>query len=90
MRAVMERHPATAQSAEQKPPMFERVTDVLGPLEHIVVAADQEIGSIQERVESELNRNHGLTQVARERGVEARPQRGLTAQHGDGDAGIAP
>jgi hypothetical protein len=42
-----------AQRAEEARPEFERVTEVLGPLEQIVLAADQEIGSLQERVDAE-------------------------------------
>jgi hypothetical protein len=45
--------PDEAERAEEARPEFERVTDVLGPLEQIVLAADQEIGSLQERVDAE-------------------------------------
>jgi hypothetical protein len=45
--------PTTLEGDAEAAPEFERVTDVLGPLEQVVLAADQEIGSIQERVEDE-------------------------------------
>jgi hypothetical protein len=51
--AMTDPHPTTLEGGAEAAPEFERVTDVLGPLEQIVLAADQEIGSIQERVESE-------------------------------------
>ena len=35
------------------PPEFDRVADVLGPLEQIVLAADQKLGSIQQQVASQ-------------------------------------
>ena len=35
------------------PPEFDRVADVLGPLEQIVLAADQKLGTIQQQVSSE-------------------------------------
>jgi hypothetical protein len=37
----------------ESPPQFDRVADVLGPLERVVLAADQQIGTIQQRVSSE-------------------------------------
>jgi hypothetical protein len=52
-RAEVERQPDEAERAEEARPEFERVTEVLGPLEQIVLAADQEIGSLQERVDAE-------------------------------------
>jgi hypothetical protein len=45
--------PDEAERAEEARPEFERVTDVLGPLEQIVLAADHQIGSLQERVDAE-------------------------------------
>ena len=51
--AMTDPHPTTLEGGAEAAPEFERVTDVLGPLEQIVLAADQQIGSIQERVESE-------------------------------------
>jgi hypothetical protein len=52
-RVDVERHADEAERAEEARPEFERVTEVLGPLEQIVLAADQEIGSLQERVDAE-------------------------------------
>src|SRR3954466_9199575 len=52
-RVEVQPQPDEAERAEQARPEFERVTDVLGPLEQIVLAADQQIGSLQERVDSE-------------------------------------
>jgi hypothetical protein len=46
-------HPTRLEGDAEAAPEFERVADVLGPLEEIVLAADQEIGSIQGRVDSE-------------------------------------
>jgi hypothetical protein len=51
--AMTDPHPTTLEGGPEAAPEFERVTDVLGPLEQIVLAADQQIGLIQERVESE-------------------------------------
>src|SRR3954454_515269 len=45
--------PDEAERAEEARPEFERVTEVLGPLEQIVLAADHQIGSLQERVDAE-------------------------------------
>lgn len=45
--------PQPAPESTQPAPEFDRVTDVLGPLEQIVLAADQRIGSLQERVDAE-------------------------------------
>ncbi len=41
------------QGGIESPPQFDRVADVLGPLERVVLAADQQIGTIQQRVSSE-------------------------------------
>jgi hypothetical protein len=49
-----EPQPQPQPGEESQPrPEFDRVTDVLGPLEQIVLAADQQIGSLQERVDAE-------------------------------------
>ncbi len=50
---MTESHPTTWEGDAEAAPQFERVSDVLGPLERIMLAADEEIGSIQQRVESE-------------------------------------
>jgi hypothetical protein len=52
-RVEVQPQPDEAERAEEARPEFERVTEVLGPLEQIVLAADQEIGSLQERVDAE-------------------------------------
>lgn len=52
-RSTMDPHPATLAGDEESPPEFDRVVDVLGPLEQIVLAADQELGSIQQRISAE-------------------------------------
>jgi len=51
-REAMESNPSLESSSEN-PPEFERVADVLGPLERIVLAADQEIGTIQQRLRAD-------------------------------------
>ncbi len=54
-RSETEKAPAEVSApppAEGAPPEFDRVTDVLGPLEQIVLAADQQIGSIQQQVDA--------------------------------------
>jgi hypothetical protein len=53
--AMMESHPTPWEGDAEAAPQFERVTDVLGPLEQIMLAADEEIGSIQQRVQGEAD-----------------------------------
>ena len=60
--------------SEQTRPEFERVTDVLGPLEQIVLAADQQIGSIQEQVDEESG--EASTRIERRVREAALEQRG--------------
>jgi hypothetical protein len=48
-----EPQPQPQPEQSEPAPEFDRVTEVLGPLEQIVLAADQEIGSLQERVDAE-------------------------------------
>jgi hypothetical protein len=50
--AMTDPQPTTLEDGAEAAPEFERVAEVLGPLEQIVLAADQEIGSLQDRVES--------------------------------------
>jgi hypothetical protein len=38
------------QGSEVSPPQFDRVAEVLGPLEQVVLAADQRLGTIQQQV----------------------------------------
>ena len=51
--AMMEGQPKALEGGVESPPEFDRVADVLGPLEQVVLAADQQLGSIQQRVSSE-------------------------------------
>ena len=49
-------HPAKKEEGgDAARPEFERVTEVLGPLEQIVLAADQEIGTLQQRIDTEAD-----------------------------------
>jgi hypothetical protein len=48
-----EDQPKALEGGVESPPQFDRVADVLGPLEQVVLAADQQLGSIQQRVSSE-------------------------------------
>ncbi len=49
----VEDQPKALEGGVDSPPQFDRVADVLGPLEQVVLAADQQLGSIQQRVSSE-------------------------------------
>jgi hypothetical protein len=49
---IMEQRTAL-EGAIESPPEFDRVADVLGPLEQVVLAADHQLGSIQQRVSNE-------------------------------------
>lgn len=70
---MTEPHPITWEGDAEAAPQFERVTDVLGPLEQIMLAADQEIGSIQERLESETGEmSEQLDERVREAALEQR------------------
>jgi hypothetical protein len=53
--AMTEPHPIRSEGDAEAAPEFARVSEVLGPLEQIMLAADEEIGSIQQQVESETN-----------------------------------
>jgi len=48
-----EDQPKALEDGVESPPEFDRVADVLGPLEQVVLAADEQLGSIQQRVSSE-------------------------------------
>jgi hypothetical protein len=50
---MTEGKPTTTGTEVDAPPEFDRVADVLGPLEQIVLAADQKLGSIQQQVASQ-------------------------------------
>jgi hypothetical protein len=62
------------QPEEPQPaPEFDRVTEVLGPLEQIVLAADNQIGSLQERVDAESDDvSTRIDEQVREAAVEQR------------------
>jgi hypothetical protein len=45
-----EPQPTSVGVAQETPPQFDRVADVLGPLERVVLAADQRLGAIQQLV----------------------------------------
>lgn len=51
--AMTEGKPTKSGAEVDAPPEFDRVADVLGPLEQIVLAADQKLGSIQQQVASQ-------------------------------------
>jgi hypothetical protein len=48
-----EPNPVKIEGVEESPPHIERVTKVLGPLEEVVLAADQRLGSIQQQVSTQ-------------------------------------
>jgi len=47
---MTEAQPKTLEQGEVGPPQIDRVAEVLGPLEQVVLAADQQLGSIQQQV----------------------------------------
>lgn len=68
-----EPQPTTAENAPQAPPQFDRVADVLGPLEQVVLAADQRLGSIQQLVTTEATEASAeIERRVREAAVEQR------------------
>ena len=46
-------NPVKIEGVEENPPQIERVATVLGPLEEVVLAADQRLGSIQQQVSTQ-------------------------------------
>lgn len=63
----------TVEEGVESPPEFDRVADVLGPLEQIILAADQELGSIQQRVAAQAGENTAaVDRRVREAAVEQR------------------
>ncbi len=50
---MTESEPMKLEGGVDAPPEFDRVADVLGPLEQIVLAADQRLGTIQQQVASQ-------------------------------------
>lgn len=61
----------------ERPPEFDRVADVLGPLEQIVQAADQKLAAIQEQVSTQAG--DASTEVDRRIQAAAIEQRGRVA-----------
>lgn len=45
--------PQAPEGGEVTPPQFDRVAEVLGPLEQVVLAADQRLGTIQQQVSTQ-------------------------------------
>lgn len=48
--SMTDHKPAQLEDVEESPPQIERVAEVLGPLEQVVLAADQKLGSIQQQI----------------------------------------
>jgi hypothetical protein len=70
-----ESQPVTVEGEAESPPEFDRVADVLGPLEQIVQAADQRLGSIQKQVSAQAGETHvEVERRVREAAVEQRRQ----------------
>lgn len=75
---MTELQPITLEGDVESPPQFDRVADVLGPLEQIVLAADQELGSIQQQVAVQAGQSSAeVDRRVREAAVE---QRGRVAE----------
>jgi hypothetical protein len=55
---MTESEPVTIEGGTETPPEFDRVADVLGPLEQIVLAADQRLGSIQQQVAAQAGESN--------------------------------
>jgi hypothetical protein len=70
-----ESQPVTVEGEAESPPEFDRVAEVLGPLEQIVLAADQRLGSIQEQVAAQAGETDvEVERRVREAAVEQRRQ----------------
>jgi hypothetical protein len=69
--------PISLEGGAERPPEFDRVADVLGPLEQIVQAADQKLASIQEQVAAQAG--DASTEVERKIQAAAIEQRGRVA-----------
>jgi hypothetical protein len=71
--AMTEGKPTRTGSEVEAPPEFDRVADVLGPLEQIVLAADQKLGTIQQQVASQAGDSAAdIERRVRESAVEQR------------------
>ena len=55
--AKMEHHPTTVAEGVESPPEFDRIADVLGPVEQIIISADQQLGTIQQRMAGQAGEN---------------------------------
>ncbi len=65
--------PVELEGVEESPPQIERVADVLGPLEQVVLAADQKLGSIQQQVSTQTGEASAeVERRVREAAVEQR------------------
>jgi hypothetical protein len=72
-RIVMDLQPTTSGGGEESVADVDHLADVLGPLEQIVLGADEELGSIQERVEAAAGRDAERIQLdVREAALEQR------------------
>jgi hypothetical protein len=70
---MTEGKPTRTGAEVDAPPEFDRVADVLGPLEQIVLAADQKLGSIQQQVASQAGDSAAdVERRVRESAVEQR------------------
>jgi small-conductance mechanosensitive channel len=72
---MTESPPAPIEGGAESPPEFDRVADVLGPLEQIVLAADQRLGTIQQQVATQASEtNLDVERRVRETAAEQRRQ----------------
>src|SRR3954451_10426546 len=72
---MTESPPAPTEGGAESPPEFDRVADVLGPLEQIVLAADQRLGTIQQQVATQASEtNLDVERRVRETAAEQRRQ----------------
>ncbi len=70
---MSESKPMNLEAGVESPPQFDRVADVLGPLEQIVLAADQELGTIQRQVVSKTGESAAeIERRVRESALEQR------------------
>jgi hypothetical protein len=69
--------PVTGEGGAQSPPEFDRVADVLGPLEQIVQSADQRLATIQQQVSAQ--EGEASAEVDRRVQAAAVEQRGRVA-----------
>lgn len=66
-------NPVQLEGVEESPPLIEGVAEVLGPLEEVVLAADQKLGSIQQQVSTQTGEASAeVDRRVREAAVEQR------------------